>query len=107
MELKAEGKVIGSIGINEDAKRQKNTRNLGFSVAVAYQNKGYLSEALVAVIANAKDYTDYLSATHLEDNTKSAHILRKFGFEQVDVLSGIQRGADKILHTEPYYLLKT
>ena len=104
IELKSTGHIIGTIGLNEDAKRNTDTRNLGFSLAEEFWNQGIMTEALTVVIANAKSITKKLSATH-KQNPKTEHILKKFGFQQVDVIHNIQRRANEVPHDEPYYIL--
>ena len=104
IELKSTGSVIGGIGLNEDAKGDKATRNLGFYLAEDYWNRGIMTEALTVVIANAKEITDRLSATQY-NNPKSEHLLNKMGFQQVDVIRDVQRKNDAEPHDEPYYLL--
>ena len=105
IEWKESGIVIGSIGLNDDAKRQSHVRNLGFCLAELYWGQGIMSEALVAVIAYVKEITTALSATH-NCNSKSEHLLLKFGFQQVDVIQNIKRKVDLDFHDEPYYLLE-
>lgn len=68
IELKSTGHIIGTIGLNEDAKRNTDTRNLGFSLAEEFWNQGIMTEALTVVIANAKSITKKLSATHKHIN---------------------------------------
>ena len=104
VELKSIGRVIGTTGLNEDAKGNADTRNLGFSLAEEFWNQGIMTEALAAVIANAKGIADKLSALH-KQNPKTEHILKKFGFQQVDIIRNIQRKAGEIPHEEPYYIL--
>lgn len=105
IELKSTGSVIGGIGLNEDAKGEKETRNLGFYLAEEYWNRGIMTEALTAVIESVKEITSRLSATQY-NNPKSEHLLIKLGFQQVDVIRNIKRKVDVKQHTEPYYLLK-
>ena len=104
IEWKKDGTVIGSIGLNEDAKRDPHVRNLGFCLARPYWSQGIMSEALVSVVAYAKEITTALSATH-NGNPRSEHLLLKLGFQQVDVIKGVKRKVDPDVHDEPYYLL--
>ena len=103
--LKENASVIGGIGLNEDAKGNPNARNLGFYLAEEYWNKGIMTEALTTVIANAKEVTEVLSATH-NNNPKTEHILTKLGFKQVDVIKNVKRKVDVENHDEPYYILE-
>lgn len=103
--LKENGSVIGSIGLNADAKGNKNVRNLGFCLAEEYWRRGIMSEALTEVIAYSKEITNALSATH-NQNQISEHLLKKFGFHQVDVIHNIKRKCEQDCHDEPYFLLE-
>ena len=105
IELKENGSVIGGIGLNEDVKGNLNARNLGFYLAEEYWNKGFMTEALTTVIANAKEVTEMLSASH-NNNPKTEHILTKLGFKQVDVIKNVKRKIDVAYHDEPYYILE-
>ena len=104
IELKSTGSVIGMIGLNKDAKGDQDARNIGFCLAEEFWNQGFMTEALTAVITNAKEITNKLSATH-NNNLKSEHLLKKFNFKQVDVIHGIKRKADALPHDEPYFIL--
>lgn len=104
IEYKASGLVIGGIGLNEDSKKNKDTLNLGFYLSEAFWNQGIMTEALTAVIENAKKITSRLSATH-HNNPKTQHILEKFGFRQVDVIRNVKRKANSEAHDEPYFVL--
>lgn len=104
--LKETGRVLGSVGINEDAVGNENARNLGFLLAEFYWNQGLMSEALEKIISVANEITPMLSATHNISNVKSEHILKKFGFKYVKTIKNIQRKVDVAPHDEPYYILE-
>ncbi|MEY8268437.1 GNAT family N-acetyltransferase [Lachnospiraceae bacterium 64-25] len=78
--LKENGTIIGTIGLNEDADNDPNTRNVGIRLLEPYRNKGLMSEALECVIQNAGEITDALSYFCLTDDKRSQHIAEKFGF---------------------------
>jgi RimJ/RimL family protein N-acetyltransferase len=78
--LKENGTIIGTIGLNEDADNDPNTRNVGIRLLEPYRNKGLMSEALECVIQNAGEITDTLSYLCLTDDKRSQHIAEKFGF---------------------------
>ena len=105
IELKENASVIGGIGLNEDTKGNPNARNLGFYLAEEYWNKGIMTQALTTVIANAKEVTEVLSASH-NNNPKTDHILTNLGFKQVDVIKNVKRKVDVEYHDEPYYILE-
>lgn len=103
--LKEENKVIGCIGLNEDALRNINARNLGFVLNEKYWNKGYMSEALEVVIENAHEYAERLSMVVKVENKKSERIARKFGFEYYTIIENIKRQVDLVPHDDTYYIL--
>jgi [ribosomal protein S5]-alanine N-acetyltransferase len=83
LQLKCNQKVIGGIGLNEEAFNRENTLNIGYALNEAYWNQGYMSEALTVVIANVSDIVDCLSCIPSVKNTKSKHLIEKFGFQYV------------------------
>lgn len=105
IELKGSDRVIGTIGLNEDAKGNNDTCNIGFCLAEEFWGNGIMTEALTAVIANAKKVIKKLSASH-NNNPKSEHILKKLGFKQVDILRNVKREVDTEPHDESYFVLE-
>lgn len=81
--LKENNEIIGTIGLNEDADGQVNVRNVGVRVLPQYQNKGYMTEALRAVIDNAHNIADALSWFCKVEDKRSQHIAEKLGFKYV------------------------
>lgn len=57
--------------------------NVGVRVLPQYQNKGYMTEALRAVIDNAHNIADVLSWFCKVEDTRSQHIAEKLGFKYV------------------------
>ena len=81
--LKETGKVIGSVGLNEDGDGNENARNVGFILNEKYWNRGLMTEALKEIIKNAHEITPILSCGHAESNKKSEHIIKKLGFNYI------------------------
>jgi ribosomal-protein-alanine N-acetyltransferase len=104
IEWKENGKVIGNVSLNRDAKGNDYARNLGFCLAEEYWNRGIMTEALTSVIAEAKEITGILSATQ-NNNAKSEHLLKKFGFQRIGTIKNVKRRVDFEFHDEPYYIL--
>jgi len=98
--LKETNEIIGTIGLNEDADGNEHIRNVGVRIVPQHQNKGYLTEALKAVIDST---TEELSWFCKSDDLRSQHIAKKFGFEYIKTF-------DKDQYHLPidfyYYLLK-
>lgn len=107
--LKETNKVIGLVGLNEDADNNPNGRNLGYMLNETYWNKGHMQEALMKIIENASEVTSFLSAAFSIDknNTKSQHIIKKLGFKYVKTIKG---GINKITGEQMtdynYYILE-
>jgi len=89
LELKCDGKVIGSVGI-EDIEpefdlQHKAGREIGYVLSRDYWGRGLMPEAVKAVI----DYCfteldmDYLTCGHFIQNHQSRRVIEKCGFEYV------------------------
>ncbi|MCL2361735.1 MAG: GNAT family N-acetyltransferase [Defluviitaleaceae bacterium] len=100
LELRTTGKIIGTVGLNDDADNNPCGRNLGYMLNEAYWNHGYMQEALNKVIANASEITSFLSAGFWHDNKneKSQHIINKLGFRYGKTIAVGERKLD-------YYIL--
>lgn len=104
--LKDSNKVIGSIGLNEDAENSQLRRNIGFSLLEQFRNKGYMSEALDIVIKTAKEITPCLSYAHNVNDLRSKHIAEKFGFVYIKTIFGVKRNPDEEAVDFMYYILE-
>jgi len=81
--LKENNEIIGTIGLNEDADGRENVRNVGVRIVPQHQNKGYITEALRAVIDTVRHTADTLSWFCMAEDLRSQHIAKKFGFVYV------------------------
>lgn len=88
LELKENGKVIGSLGIEdrddalpEDMKDLRG-RELGYVLSKDYWGRGLMPEAVNAVMAYCFDelHFDFLSCGHFEWNKQSRRVIEKCGF---------------------------
>ena len=87
---KASGKVIGSIGLEPDKRRENvNSREMGYSLAKESWGKGYMTEAARAVIDYAFEEFDLvvLAICTGPENNRSQRVIEKCGFK----FEGIQR----------------
>ena len=87
---KASGKVIGSIGLEPDKRRENvNSREMGYSLAKESWGKGYMTEAARAVIDYAFEELDLvvLAICTGPENKRSQRVIEKCGFK----FEGIQR----------------
>lgn len=85
IELKENGKVIGSLGIEEpepDPEREKLGRELGFVLHKDFWGQGLMPEAVKAVIAYCFDalHYDFLTCSHFDWNHRSRRVIEKCGF---------------------------
>ena len=80
---KKTGRVIGSIGLHADRKRDvDNARMIGYALGERHWGQGYATEAAQAVLRFA--FTELacpvVTAYHFPKNTRSKHVIKKLGF---------------------------
>lgn len=83
VERKADGRLMGSVGLITDSARQYGSaRSLVYALGVDYWGQGYMTEAVRAVIrfGFAQMGLDLISATCYPDNPASRRVLEKCGF---------------------------
>nr|WP_297174951.1 GNAT family protein [uncultured Agathobaculum sp.] len=81
---RADGQLMGSIGLVMDAARQYGAaRSLGYALGVRYWGQGYMTEAVRAALDYGFGYMslDVISATCYPDNVASRRVLEKCGFQ--------------------------
>ena len=100
--LKENNEIIGTIGLNEDADGKENVRNVGVRIVPQHQNRGYITEALRAVIDSVRDITDTLSWLCKAEDLRSQHIAKKFGFVYVKTFAKAQHNLPSDFY---YYIL--
>ena len=93
--LKENNEIIGTIGLNEDADDNPDTRHVGIRLLESYRNRGLMSEALECVIHNASDITKELSYLCLTEDKRSQHIAEKFGFRYIKTFYKVQKNASE------------
>ena len=84
IELKENKKVIGSIGLIDDPKRQYDmVKMIGYAAGEAYWGNGFMTAAVYEVIKFGfyKLNLEAISAYCFPDNERSKKILQKFNFE--------------------------
>ena len=92
--IEYEGKVIGSLGIEEydetelPAYREKIGRELGYVLSKAYWGRGLMPEAVQAVIRYFLETLklDFLVCGHFTDNARSKRVQKKCGFRHVKLI---------------------
>ncbi len=108
--LKENKKVIGSVGLHKDEKRQTvKTRQIGYVLSEEYWHKGLATEAVLKVIdyAFTEMGLDLLSAYHYPYNKRSRNVIEKCGFKYEGTLRQSTINCDgDTLDTVCYSLLR-
>lgn len=90
IELKSNGRVIGSIGLHSDSTRSNpRTRMIGYVLAHEHWGNGYAVEAASAVIDYAfnRGDIDLLSIFHFDFNPRSGRVAQKLNFVKEGVMA--------------------
>ena len=80
---KKTGRVIGSIGLHADGKREvEGARMLGYVLGEAHWGQGYATEAAQAALRFAFEQKQcrVVSAYHFPNNSRSKRVIKKLGF---------------------------
>ena len=86
LELKENGKVIGSLGLEEmdpdPVDGERYGREIGYVLSKEYWGKGLMTEAVMAVIDFCFQTLelDYLTCGHFIQNSRSSRVIEKCGF---------------------------
>lgn len=85
IELKASGRVIGSLGIEEpdpDPEKEMLGREIGYALHKDHWGQGLTPEAVMAVISWCFDtlHYDFLTCSHFDWNHQSKRVIEKCGF---------------------------
>ena len=90
LELKENGKVIGSLGLEErdddlDIPEALSGREIGYVLSKDYWGRGLMPEAVKAVIGYCfrELYWDWLTCGHFVWNNQSRRVVEKCGFRYV------------------------
>lgn len=106
--LKESGKLIGSVGIISDPKREYDgARMLGYAIGEEYWGKGYMTEAAGAVIEYGFEELklDLISAYCFPFNKRSKRVLEKHGFTYEGTLTKCEKRFDGLLLDNECYAL--
>lgn len=103
LELKENGKVVGSLGLepkDEDAGLQSclQGREIGYVLSKDYWGRGLMPEAVQAVIGYCfrELHFDYLTCGHFDHNDRSRRVVEKCGFRFLkNVVTATARGIDE------------
>lgn len=83
LELKENGKVIGSVGMHDFQDTTGNrVKSLGYVLSTAYEGRGLMTEACKRAIRFIFEEADIalIKVTHFSGNLKSKRVIEKCGF---------------------------
>jgi len=84
MEEKASGKVIGSVGLHRDERRDRSDaiRMIGYALGKSWWGKGYMTEAVRRVLKYLFEETrlELVTVYHFTKNQRSQRVIEKCGF---------------------------
>lgn len=105
IELKNSNNVIGAVFINPDRLRYRvNALSLSYYLDCRYYRNGYMYEALQAIIIKLfEQEIDIISARVFKENTASARLLEKLGFQYEGCLRMGVTGYQEIIHDDFFY----
>jgi len=110
IELKEAKKIIGSIGLVPDPKRQnESTRMLGYAIGEDYWGKGYTTEAAQALITFGFEQLelDLISAYCYPFNERSKRVIEKCGFKHEGLLRLAEKRYDgEVLDNECFSIIR-
>lgn len=101
IEIKESSKIIGSIGLIDDPKRQYDmVKMIGYAIGEAYWGKGFMTEAAHKVIQYGFEELNLfaISAYCFPTNERSKKIIKKFNFDY----EGTLKMAEKIFNGNVY-----
>ncbi|MGM0396355.1 MAG: GNAT family N-acetyltransferase [Bacillota bacterium] len=106
--LKENSKVIGSIGLHRDRKRDnKSARMMGYVMNPLYWSQGYATEAARRIVSHAFEVleVDIVSAYHYPHNERSGNVILKCGFTCEGTLKAATVTYDGLVHDELCYAI--
>jgi putative acetyltransferase len=106
--LRESGKLIGSIGLVKDPKREnEKTRMLGYALSDRHWGKGFMTQAVNAVLKYGFDELklDLISAYCYPFNQRSKNVLKKCGFSYEGILKLAERIYDDSVYDNECYAL--
>lgn len=103
---KENNKVIGSIGVHYDEKRNgANAKMIGYVLSENYWGKGLMSEAVKEVIKYLfeEEKYDVISCYHYPFNLRSKRVIEKCGFKYEGTLRLVSKIFDGSVHDDVCY----
>lgn len=110
LEHRSSGRVIGSVGLQEDSLRYRvSAVGIDYYLSEEFAGKGYMTEALTELIGwlFSTRRPELISARVFTENTASLRLLAKLGFQREGVLRrAIRNFEDKVFDDVIFSLLK-
>ena len=106
---KETNKLIGSIGLISDPKRENDQiKMLGYAIGEKYWGKGYMTEAARALIEYGFNILnlDLISAYCYPFNQRSKNVIKKLGFKYEGTLSLCEKTYNGNIYDNECYALK-
>lgn len=106
LELKENGKVIGSVGLHGDRRREGvEARMVGYVLSRDYWGRGLMTEAVRRVMRFAFEEMGLaiLSVSHYPFNSRSARVIEKCGFRREGTLRMASRIYDGRIYDDVCY----
>lgn len=106
--LKETGKVIGTIGLVPDPKRENDqARSVGYAIGEAYWGKGLMTEAAQALIRYGFETlrVGVISAYCYPYNDRSKRVIEKCGLKKEGTLSLCEKRYDGVILDNECYAL--
>lgn len=107
--LKATGKMIGSIGLIPDPKRENDRAlMLGYAIGKDYWRNGYMTEAAKAIVSYGfrELDLDLISVYCYSSNDRSRRVIEKCGFEYEGRLRLAEKRYDGIVFDSECFSLR-
>lgn len=109
IELKNTGRLIGTIGLIPDPKRENDkVRMIGYAIGEEHWGNGYMTEAVLALLHFGFNnlHLDLISASCYPHNERSKNVLKKCGFRYEGTLRLAEKRYDgEVLDNECYAIL--
>lgn len=107
IEDKQTGKMIGTIGYMW-YQRENNSCEIGYSLSRAFWNRGYMTEALKAVIEYSFHtlHIHRVEAQHETENAASGRVMAKCGMKKEGTLRGRLYNKGRYVDVDVYAILR-
>ena len=105
--LKKTGAVIGAMGLHLQSSHDR--AEIGYSIAEPHWNKGYATEALIAVLEFGFQELQLhkIFATHMMQNKSSGRVMQKAGMRREATLKDHYKKGGRYVSVVQYYAINS